>query len=376
MLKTLIAGVVVCAAVAARAEPAVPAAVKVVATGAGWRLTDDSGMALYVTDLDAEDGAGCYAECAVVWPPFEASGDQTGPSLDWSVVAREDGLRQWAFKNRPLYWFARDAYPGATFGDDPSGAWHAAVEPIWTPAEITLTPTLLGVVLADVNALTLYVNEADKVTAKEGVATVASPCTGTCLQTWRPVHAPWAAVASGDWSIVLRSDGTHQLAYRSRPLYAYANDMEPGETRGHDQTLTWRAMVVEPAPPVPDWVTFRASDAGELLADPKGQTIYAFNAAQNQARVSNLSAPATCDAECVRAFWIPVKADGLSAPIGNWSTVAAADGTLQWAYKGEPLYTHARDKEPGDITGTRFTGSKAWHAITRSGRPMQGMGGN
>ncbi len=30
------------------------------------------------------------------------------------------------------------------------------------------------------------------------------------------------------------------------------------------------------------------------------------------------------------------------------------DGRRQWAYKGKPLYTWARDQQPGDRTGDGF----------------------
>lgn len=36
------------------------------------------------------------------------------------------------------------------------------------------------------------------------------------------------------------------------------------------------------------------------------------------------------------------------------------DGSRQWAYKGKPLYTFAKDAKPGDITGDGFLNG-AWH---------------
>ena len=50
----------------------------------------------------------------------------------------------------------------------------------------------------------------------------------------------------------------------------------------------------------------------------------------------------------------------------------SADGKDQWAYKGELLFTHTRDKEPGEIAGARFF-TRAWHTLTRSGAAMEGM---
>jgi predicted lipoprotein with Yx(FWY)xxD motif len=49
-----------------------------------------------------------------------------------------------------------------------------------------------------------------------------------------------------------------------------------------------------------------------------------------------------------------------SAASGDWTMVTRDDGTMQWAYKGKPLYTFAKDTKPGDITGDGFL-NDAWH---------------
>jgi predicted lipoprotein with Yx(FWY)xxD motif len=91
-------------------------------------LTNDAGMTLYTFDRDAT-GSGksvCAGPCAANWPAFAAA-STTGASADWTVVARDDGTRQWAYKGRPLYTFAKDAKPGDRSGDGfLNGAWHGA----------------------------------------------------------------------------------------------------------------------------------------------------------------------------------------------------------------------------------------------------------
>ena len=356
---------------AALAAPATPDMIKVSENGAGWLFTDGQGLTLYTYDRDEPGKSACVEQCAERWPPLTVA---EGASLsgDWSVLTRDDGRQQAAHRGRPLYRYALDAYPGATFGDTPDGAWHAAFEPIWTPPGFGQRTTLLGVTLTGANGLTLYVNTADAVTDGR----VTPGCNKDCAKRRRPVAAPGAVVAAGEWTIVVRPDGSRQWAHLGKPLYAYAGDLAPGDLRGVDEASTWRAAVLQPSAGTPAWVTFQASDAGELLADGKGLTIYALNPDLNRARRSNLSAPATCDDACIRAFWKPVTADAPATPIGNWSTATNADGKLQWAFKGEFLFTHSRDERPGDITGTRFTGSRAWRPIMRSGEPMQGTGGN
>lgn len=48
-------------------------------------------------------------------------------------------------------------------------------------------------------------------------------------------------------------------------------------------------------------------------------------------------------------LWPPVLAD--SKPVGDWTIVEREDGTKQWAYDGQPLYTSVKDREPGDVMG-------------------------
>ncbi len=49
------------------------------------------------------------------------------------------------------------------------------------------------------------------------------------------------------------------------------------------------------------------------------------------------------------------------AASGDWTTVTRDDGTMQWAYKGKPLYIHLRQgHQAGDTTGDGFLNG-AWH---------------
>ena len=45
----------------------------------------------------------------------------------WTIVTRDDGLKQWAYKGKPVYAFVKDGKPGDTVGDGfLNGAWHIA----------------------------------------------------------------------------------------------------------------------------------------------------------------------------------------------------------------------------------------------------------
>ena len=86
-----------------------------------------AGMTLYTFDRDAA-GSGksvCNGPCATNWPPLVAAAGAAGAG-DWSVVTRDDGTRQWAFKGKPVYTWVRDQKPGDRTGDGFNNAWRLA----------------------------------------------------------------------------------------------------------------------------------------------------------------------------------------------------------------------------------------------------------
>lgn len=89
-------------------------------------LTDARGMTLYTFDKDAAGASACKGECAVKWPPLLAA-DGARNNAEFTIVSREDGTRQWAYKGKPLYLWVGDAKPGDTTGDGVNGVWHKAM---------------------------------------------------------------------------------------------------------------------------------------------------------------------------------------------------------------------------------------------------------
>lgn len=86
-----------------------------------------SGMTLYTFDRDAA-GSGksvCNGPCATNWPPL-AAGAGAAASGDWTVVTRDDGARQWAYKGKPVYYWVKDAKPGDRTGDGFNNMWRVA----------------------------------------------------------------------------------------------------------------------------------------------------------------------------------------------------------------------------------------------------------
>ena len=86
-----------------------------------------NGMTLYTFDKDAA-GSGksaCNGPCAQNWPPLAAPANAVA-SGDWTLVTRDDGSRQWAFKGKPLYYWTRDTKAGEKSGDGFNNAWRVA----------------------------------------------------------------------------------------------------------------------------------------------------------------------------------------------------------------------------------------------------------
>jgi predicted lipoprotein with Yx(FWY)xxD motif len=110
--------------IATAAAQAVPA--KTADTSKGKTLVDAKGMTLYTFDKDTTAGkSSCNGQCATNWPPLTASA--SSGSGDWSVVTRDDGTKQWAYKGKPLYTWAKDTKPGDVTGDGvASNSWHVA----------------------------------------------------------------------------------------------------------------------------------------------------------------------------------------------------------------------------------------------------------
>jgi predicted lipoprotein with Yx(FWY)xxD motif len=120
---TAIAAVAVTTAAFAQ-TPSAPA--KTATTAKGATLVDAKGMTLYTFDKDSGGKSACNGPCAKNWPPLSvASGAK--PAGSWTVMARDDGSSQWAYKDKPLYTWSKDAKPGDVTGDGfMNGAWHVA----------------------------------------------------------------------------------------------------------------------------------------------------------------------------------------------------------------------------------------------------------
>jgi predicted lipoprotein with Yx(FWY)xxD motif len=109
----------------------------------GFYLTDTSGKTLYFFTKDTPGASTCTGTCLGLWPAFNAD-PITAPSVlnpsDFTSVTRYDGVKQTAYKGRPLYYYSIDAKPGDAKGQGFNNVWYVATTTGTTPV-VTTQPT-------------------------------------------------------------------------------------------------------------------------------------------------------------------------------------------------------------------------------------------
>ena len=93
---------------------------------------------------------------------------------------------------------------------------------------VSLRTTKAGKAVVAANGRTLYLFTADKGRA--------SGCYGKCASVWPPLIAAHPTAGRGLRTSMLgttkRRDGKLQVTYGGHPLYLFAKDTKPGDTRG------------------------------------------------------------------------------------------------------------------------------------------------
>jgi len=97
-----------------------------------------------------------------------------------------------------------------------------------------------------------------------------------------------------------------------------------------------------------------AASVNGVLATPAGATLYTFD------KDTAGSGKSACNGQCA-TNWPPLAAQAADSSAGDWSNVTRDDGSKQWAFKGQPLYTYAKDAKPGDTTGDGK--GNVWHLV-------------
>ena len=65
----------------------------------------------------------CTGQCESFWPPYKASATDV-PVGPYTIIKRDDGSPQWAYKGKPLYFFSKDMKQGDRNGDNFKNMWH------------------------------------------------------------------------------------------------------------------------------------------------------------------------------------------------------------------------------------------------------------
>lgn len=118
---------------AAASSPTTVTTAATVAIGTGGMLTNSAGFTLYTFDNDTPAGKSvCNGNCAVTWPPLLTTATATAPTVSgatgaFTIITRDDGTKQIAYKDKPLYLYRSDTAPGQTTGNGVGGVWRTAM---------------------------------------------------------------------------------------------------------------------------------------------------------------------------------------------------------------------------------------------------------
>jgi predicted lipoprotein with Yx(FWY)xxD motif len=126
-----------------------------------------------------------------------------------------------------------------------TGVGGATTTTVAVRATVTTANSPLGTILVDSAGKTLYTWDRD--------TGETSTCTGGCATTWPPLFLPAGTTApvagqgvTGLSAAARPDDATRmQVVWNGKPLYYYAADTAPGETKGDGVGGTWH--VAKPA---------------------------------------------------------------------------------------------------------------------------------
>lgn len=89
--------------------------------------------------------------------------------------------------------------------------------------------------LTDAKGMALYVFKKD--------SPGKSACSGECVTRWPLYHQEKVGVTgdlkAADFATIQRDDGKPQTTYKGMPLYYFADDKKPGETKGQGAKEVW-----------------------------------------------------------------------------------------------------------------------------------------
>jgi predicted lipoprotein with Yx(FWY)xxD motif len=218
------------------------------------------------------------------------------------------------------------------------GAVDSAQVPYVTPPGITLVDAMaaseisrgarfVGRRLSDASGTPLYTYDKDGTAGKP-------TCLGECAKEFPPFLAEQRAIVPRDWSLARRPEG-RQWVFRGQPLYGYA-----GSTRFSGKANPgWKVAFYDPSKFVPTPANIRVQSLEQ--ADGYGFVVVA----------TGMPTYILPGGPKTPSVWMPVYASDIALPVGDFTSVKSTDGTRQWAYKGQRLYTYSGDYSSTDING-------------------------
>jgi predicted lipoprotein with Yx(FWY)xxD motif len=363
-------------------------------------FADEKGQILYTSDKDMPGKSMCGTKCTETWVPAYAP-NNAAAEAHWSIISREDGKRQWAFRDRPLYTYAIEnrtkeekeasqkyledivktakdkAEADGEVAED-NGAVKAAEEKLkaeraiasargagqgqghekegrqvvellpeqWVPVpngvEVREVRTAPGQVFTNESGLPLY--------------TLASAVEDSNIRSfWTPLEASQLALPIGDFTVVARADGIYQWAYQGQSLYTFNKDRDYGDSNGKNLDDRFK-LVYALRYYMPEGVTVAQNHMyGGLLSTTDGKTLYAresnsggsdgaLRGDRGKAGIGKRIGLTGCDADC-EATWNPLLASADAKPSGYWTLYDREDGEKQWAYFGYALYSYGGEIE-------------------------------
>jgi predicted lipoprotein with Yx(FWY)xxD motif len=99
---------------------------------------------------------------------------------------------------------------------------------------MTTTQASSNFLMTDSAGMTVYTFDKD--------SAGQSNCYGPCASYWPPVAASRGQRASGDMTIIRRTDGTMQWAKQGQPLYTFTEDTRPGDMKGDNYNQNWHVV--------------------------------------------------------------------------------------------------------------------------------------
>ena len=204
---------------------------------------------------------------------------------------------------------------------------------------VATSTSALGDVMTTPEGLSLYTFAKDT----QGV----SNCYGGCAEKWPPFLVSTDTTAKADLSVITRTNGDKQWAYKGMPLYTWVKDQKPGDINGHGIKNIWFIARADDVP-----VKVFVDKEFALLTDLSQHSLYTFDKdAQGQSN---------CYGKCAE-LWPPLMAEENAKKSGAFDLTQRKDGKFQWTLNGQPLYTWVKDTQAGDISGDGIKG--VWHLV-------------